>query len=1091
MRRFLIVILSGLLFALPVLSAEDKSWACSEYSSYRDIPGVTDGEIAAIEALREQVDTFTYGVLPSTEAFVDPNGDIGGYAVLFCKWLSGLFGVTFEPVFVAWDDFQPKLASYEVDFVGHMTATEERRKTFFMTTAIAQNVVRTFRLAGSAPLEHAAHGRPLRYAFLEGSGIIDEVASTLTPGTYEIVTVKNFDEAHKVLKSGGADAFFGTNIAGAAFDVYKDVVANNYFPLIYAPVSLATKNPALSPIISVVQKALDDGSLRWLTTLYNLGEREYMKSKLLSQLDPEESLYIKTHSVVPYIAEYDNYPISFYNTYEKEWQGIAIDVLHEVSLLTGLSFERLNDKAEEFSTILKKLDDGEAALITELIHQPEHEGCFIWPKAALLSDSFALISKQDLPNANINEILHMKVGIMEGTAYASLFRGWFAGHEGIVEYETFDAAFDALNRGDVDMVMASQNLLLMLTHFREEVGYKVNIVFDRSYESKFGFNKEEAVLCSIVDKALHLIDTDGISSRWTHKVYDYRTKLAETQRPWYVGTSVLLMCFLTLVAVLFIRSRRAGRRLETLVKERTRDLTLQTTMLTTLFDSIPDIMFIKDSDLRYIHCNKGLLEHYGRSKEEVIGKTDADSLGVTPEKVEEFKQCDLKIMNEGRMSIFEEDLPRGDGTISRVETIESPLILDGTVVGLFGISRDVTKRKEMEEAALAASRSKSAFLANMSHEIRTPMNAIIGMTTIAKNSDDPKKKEYCLDKIDEASRHLLGIINDILDISKIEAEKFELNFSVFSFERMLSNVLNVIKFRVEEKHQDLSISVDSSMPGFILSDEQRLAQVIANLLSNAAKFTPERGSISLFARVLSEENNIFTTQVEVIDNGIGISKEQQQKLFHSFEQADGSIARKFGGTGLGLAISKRIVNLMGGDIWIESDLGAGSKFIFTFKAEKGHDTSSQSDVLPGGLRDSSFEKQPFVEPYLSLEGKSALLAEDVEINREIGLSMLENTGLKIDCAINGQMAVDVFKANHGKYDIILMDVQMPEVDGLEATRRIRELDNDLGVQVPIIAMTANVFREDIEQCVGAAMNDHIGKPIDFDELIRKIEKYLM
>jgi len=365
------------------------------------------------------------------------------------------------------------------------------------------------------------------------------------------------------------------------------------------------------------------------------------------------------------------------------------------------------------------------------------------------------------------------------------------------------------------------------------------------------------------------------------------------------------------------------------------------------------------------------------------------------------------------------------------------------------------------------------------------MNAIIGMTSIAKNSDEPAKKEYCLDKIDDASRHLLGVINDILDISKIEADKFELNLSEFSFERMLSNVLNVIRFRMEEKHQELSVTVDSSIPRFILGDEQRLAQVITNLLTNAVKFTPENGSIQCSTRALSEENGMFTLQVDVVDSGIGISKEQQNKLFRPFEQADGSIARKFGGTGLGLAISKRIVELMDGDIWVESDLNAGSKFTFTFKAEKGHDVYSHFDILPG---DSN--TQPLREPLISFKGKTALLAEDIAINREIVLSMLEGTGLRIDCAENGQQAVEVFEANPGKYDIIFMDMQMPEVDGLEAARRIRALGVPEGTRVPIIAMTANVFREDIAKCIDVGMNDHIGKPIDFDELIRKIEKYV-
>jgi len=391
--------------------------------------------------------------------------------------------------------------------------------------------------------------------------------------------------------------------------------------------------------------------------------------------------------------------------------------------------------------------------------------------------------------------------------------------------------------------------------------------------------------------------------------------------------------------------------------------------------------------------------------------------------------------------------------------------------------------EDAKEQAEQGSRSKSEFLSRMSHEMRTPMNAIIGMTGIAKNSDDAAMKEYCLDRINEASRHLLGVINDVLDMSKIEADKLELNFTEFNFEQMLSSALNVVKFRMDEKKQNFFFSIDSSVPAYLIGDEQRLTQVIANLLSNAVKFTPDLGSIRFNARTLAEEHGIYNVQIEIIDSGIGISKEQQSKLFQSFEQADGSITRKYGGTGLGLVISKRIIELMGGDIWIESELGKGSAFIFTFKAEKAYEKIDPKPLseLSGGA-DAN-------DTVISFEGKTALLAEDIELNREIVLAMLEETKLKIDCVENGQEAVDTFMADPNKYDIIFMDMQMPDVDGLEATRRIRASGIPEGARVPIIAMTANVFREDIEKCLKAGMNDHIGKPIDFNELIQKIKSY--
>ncbi|MDR0197099.1 MAG: response regulator [Oscillospiraceae bacterium] len=390
-------------------------------------------------------------------------------------------------------------------------------------------------------------------------------------------------------------------------------------------------------------------------------------------------------------------------------------------------------------------------------------------------------------------------------------------------------------------------------------------------------------------------------------------------------------------------------------------------------------------------------------------------------------------------------------------------------------------RKSMVEAE-SANRAKSAFLASMSHEIRTPINAIIGMTEIGRIADDVERKDYAIGKIKEASEHLLGVINDILDFSKIEANKLELSPAEFDFEKMIENVVSIINFRVTEKRQQLSVITDANVPKFLVGDDQRLAQVIINLLSNAVKFTPEYGEIRFNAVFIGESGEECGLRFEVSDSGIGISPEQQKKLFGAFEQAESGISRKFGGTGLGLVISKRIVELMGGEIWVESELGEGARFVFTVKARRGN--AERIDKSKDG-KARVLEKNEFI-------GKRLLLVEDIEINREIVMALLADTGLKIDCAENGRAALKAMKANPGKYDLVLMDMEMPEMDGLEATRRIRGL-TESGVNasgVPIIAMTANVFKEDINNCFEAGMNDHLGKPIDMGELSVKLRKYL-
>jgi CheY-like chemotaxis protein len=326
---------------------------------------------------------------------------------------------------------------------------------------------------------------------------------------------------------------------------------------------------------------------------------------------------------------------------------------------------------------------------------------------------------------------------------------------------------------------------------------------------------------------------------------------------------------------------------------------------------------------------------------------------------------------------------------------------------------------------------------------------------------------------------------------------------------MIQSAVNVVNFRIDEKNQNFTVHIDKEIPKTLIADDQRLIQVITNLLGNAVKFTPEHGSIGLDAKFLGEKGDLCTIEITVSDTGIGISPKQQENLFNSFQQAEITTTRRFGGTGLGLAISKSIVEMMGGAIRVKSEEGKGSAFIFTVLAKK---DASADDVI----NDSSEAEDRVKEEQSDIDGLFAghriRLAEDVEINREIVLSLLEPTQLEIDCAENGAEAVRKFSEAPGRYELIFMDIQMPEMDGYEATRRIRSIEavRNAGASftkdetpdnngelllerpksVPIIAMTASVFREDIEKCLQSGMNGHVGKPVNFDEVLEKLKRYL-
>ncbi|MDR2900216.1 MAG: response regulator [Treponema sp.] len=506
-----------------------------------------------------------------------------------------------------------------------------------------------------------------------------------------------------------------------------------------------------------------------------------------------------------------------------------------------------------------------------------------------------------------------------------------------------------------------------------------------------------------------------------------------------------------------------------------------------ILDTVPFSISIQDTEMRYIFINKEFEAKFcKKSRKEFVGRP-CNRLQTS---ICGTENCSVLCAKRGEQrTFFDHD---GLSYQVNVATLKGS---QGEVAGYLEVIQDITETEQLRQLAEAENQSKSIFLANMSHEIRTPLNAVIGMTTIGQNEKTTERMKYCFSRIESASVHLLGVINDILDMSKIEANKFELSPVNFQFDTMIQRVLNVNEFRADEKHQQLSVHIDEHIPHNLIGDDQRLAQVITNLLGNAVKFTPEYGSVALDARFLGEENGSFTIQIAVKDTGIGISAAQQQKLFQPFQQAESGTVRNFGGTGLGLVISKNIVEMMGGKIWVESELGKGSEFMFTVSMERGEETASAA-------------QEHYTEEHRGAQNidgcfadRHILLAEDVDINREIVLTVLEPTGAAIDCAVNGAEAVRLFKENPDKYDMIFMDVQMPEMDGYEATKHIRSIEvsassakvetrRSLRKPIPIIAMTANVFREDVEKSLAAGMNGHIGKPINFDEMLKLMRDYL-
>ena len=1249
MKRFFALVLALALICSAAACADTPELApeLDSIKTYQDIPGVTEEEITAIEALKNGREYFSYGQMEETEAFILPDGTYGGFAASFCALLSRLFETDFVLELHDWEDLKSGIDNKQIDFTGDLTPTSDRLRQYHMTHTIAERSLRIYQYSESDELLLEKDINGLTVGSLTGTIDIEHVNQSYPELVFYVVEVSSFDEAAQMLKSGAIDIFITEGVIDPVFDQYGFIKSKEFFPLVYTPVSLTTMNPELSPIIDVVNKYLAIGGIDTLFDLYNDGNKAYAYNKLGKLFTEEEQAYLREMeargSPVRIAMEQDNYPVCFYNESDREFQGIAVDALSEIGELTGLTFEIINDLDAPWKEIMEMLKTGEASMVSQLLYSDERKGLFLWPDHPYASSYYALISKTEYPNLASYQVVRARVGVIKDSAFEDKYYEWFPGNDNVITYNDQDELLDALENGDIDLLMGSNYLLLMQQNYRENPGFKINLRFSAPMESYFGFNVNETRLCSIIGKAQSFVNINAISEDWTSRGYDYAKKLAQHRSQYFLGIAATLLVLLSLMVFFLIKNRKINQRLDRMVNEVTLDLRESVAKLQAVITNYSGVIWSVDRE-RTITLFNGLylkeigvtpdflegkklaiartknrhldiIEHVENSFAEgtqqdwisevdgkmflsriapifapdgnvsgLVGNIDdiTESLRLQNELKEALQKAEtaieavqaaqltvsamfdsnpqmnllfddsLKVIDcnpaacaflgfaskkefvDGFAERFTKSLPKfqSDGrvTLSLPERMleaatkgyakfETEVILDsamrilnvemiripyGSTFAIVAYVFDMTEIREREKELIrrdqqlqdavreaeAANRAKTSFLSTMSHEIRTPMNAILGITEIQLQNEslDNDVKE-ALNKVYISGDLLLGIINDILDLSKIDAGKLEIVTDKYEIASLISDTAQLNMMRIGSKPIEFELNVNENLPIMLMGDSLRVKQILNNVLSNAFKYTG-KGTVSLAVAAETDHSNEdgVTMVFSVSDTGQGMTQEQVAKLFEEYTRFNMDVNRSTEGTGLGMTITRNLIRLMNGSIHVESEPGQGTTVTMRLPQGRtgsevlGREMAENLHQFRTSSRTSMKRVQITREP---MPYGSVLIVDDVETNIYVAKGLLTPYGLKIDSAESGFAAVE--KVKDGKsYDIVFMDHMMPKMDGIETTKVLR----GMGYERSIVALTANAVAGQAEIFLGNGFDDYISKPIDIRQLNAVLNKLI-
>jgi signal transduction histidine kinase/CheY-like chemotaxis protein len=943
------------------------------------IPDITREEIQAVEKVLATRKSFSYGMIQSAECFYQDDGSVDGYSVSLAEMMSKLFGVPFQVKVYLWDDLRRGIRDGSIDFSGDFNPTGKNAQGLLMSRPVRERSVKLVsRAAGVPPPDDVSRGS-LRVAFMRDSASAALAVPHLRKRYGDKLVLMPIDsrwEVADMLRRGELDMFVADDAWAELFVGRPGLAVDVFRPLLYKRVAVITGNPELAPLIRAVNKLLGYHNLQHIHDLQRRGRIRFLHKIFVNNLDEEERRYydkrIKTGLSVPVGTSPTNYPIEFYNEKEKRWDGMAFDILGEISEITGLSFRPVEFAKDNWPLLLKMLRSGDpdAPMLLDVGYNETRAKDFLFADKPYLTDHYALISAAGLKNLRHDEVLSHRVGLLQDSMFSEVFQQWFPSHSNTVYFSAQNEEFAALEQGKIDLLMLSQLHFSYITNFLKRTNFKINMVFEEPLRTGFGFGKEQEELRGIVSKAQELIDTQSIVRRWEYSIFDYQSEDAQTRALLLGSASALMLLVIALLALLLAQRRREGNRLRALVAERTREL------------------------------------------------------------------------------------------------------------------------DEQVQITEAASASKSRFLANMSHDMRTPLNAIIGLSKLALTENRGAVESGNMRNIHNAGLTLLALVNDLLDISKIEAGRFELSPVVYETPARISSIAAMNVVRLAGKPVVFKLTLDETLPVRLRGDDLRVQQVFNNLLSNAFKYT-ERGEVEWTLSWERDGDSAWLTS-SVRDTGIGIRPENLEKIFYDYTRIDAGV-RKIESTGLGLPITRNLAKLMDGELTVKSEYGKGS--VFFVRLRQGFiDAEPIGAELAKKLQ--HFQYAPAEEPdasglvYRDLSHARALVVDDVESNLEVAAGMLRRYGMRVDCATGGREAIDLARMERVRYDLIFMDHMMPGMDGVEALRGIRAIGTEYAGSVPVVALTANAISGNKERLLESGFQAFLAKPLDMRSLEEVIARFI-